>query len=58
MKEIEERVVEDKHDRRIFLKTISKFFLGFTAFVLASFFGLKRNGEITLINGGGNIWAF
>ena len=51
MNEIEERaieVIDDKQDRRGFFKQISKYLIGFTAFGIASLFGLKRNGEIRL----------
>ena len=50
MNEIQERVIEvtdDKHDRRNFLKRISKYLIGFTAFGIAYLFGLKRDGEIS-----------
>ena len=51
MNELEERakeVTEDKHDRRNFLKRISKYFFSFMAFGLASLFGLKRKGDFRL----------
>ena len=47
----EERVIEmkeDKRDRRNFFKHIYKYLLGFSAFTIASLFGLKRDGEISL----------
>lgn len=37
-----------QYDRRNFFKDISKYLLGLSTFVIASFFGLKRNGEIRL----------
>lgn len=51
MNEIKERVMElteDKHGRRSFLQRITKYAIGLSAFGIASFFGLKRNGEIRL----------
>jgi hypothetical protein len=42
------QTVEDKYGRRNFLKRISKYFVGFGAFMIASHFGLKRDGEIRL----------
>ena len=51
MNEIEERDIEctnDKQDRRGFFKQISKYLLGFTAFAIASLWGLKYDGKISL----------
>ena len=39
---------EDKHGRRSFLKHIYKYFLGFGAFTIASFFGFRRSGDVRL----------
>jgi hypothetical protein len=51
MNEIEERAIEetdDKQDRRGFFKQIAKYLIGLTAFIVASLFGLKRDGEVRL----------
>ncbi len=51
MNAIAERAVEAtdyKQDRRDFFKKITKYLIGFTAFGIASLFGLKRSGEINL----------
>ena len=51
MNEIEEivkEVIDDNKDRRGFFKQISKYLIGFTVFGIASLFGLKRSGEISL----------
>ena len=51
MNEIYEKAMqktEDKHDRRSFFKLISKYLLGFSAFGIASLFGLRRNGDLRL----------
>ena len=51
MSEIEEKnieVADDKKDRRDFFKQFGKYFLGFTAFAIASLFGLKHDGELRL----------
>ena len=39
---------EDNIGRRHFFKHMSKYFVGFGAFAMASLFGLKRDGEIRL----------
>ena len=48
MKERDSETIKDKHGRRGFLKITTKYILGFSAFGIASLFGLKRNGDIRL----------
>jgi len=48
MKERDSETIKDKHGRRGFLKLTTKYILGFSAFGIASLFGLKRNGDIRL----------
>lgn len=48
MKERDPETVKEEHGRRGFLKLITKYLLGFSAFGIASLFGLRRNGEIRL----------
>jgi len=47
--EKEEKVIqktEDEYSRRKFFTHISKYFLGFGAFAIASIFGFRRSGEL------------
>lgn len=47
--EREEKVVqktEDEYSRRNFFSHISKYFLGFGAFTIASIFGFRRSGDL------------
>jgi len=51
MDKIDERttqITEGKDDRRNFFKQIYKYAIGFSAFGLASVFGLRRSGDIRL----------
>ena len=48
MKERDSETIKDKHGRRGFLKLTTKYILGFSAFGIASLFGLKRNGDLRL----------
>ncbi len=48
MKERDSETIKDKYGRRSFLKLTTKYILGFSAFGIASLFGLKRNGDIRL----------
>jgi len=51
MSKIEEKDIEVKdvkQDRRYFFKQFGKYLLGFTAFAIASFLGLKHEGELRL----------
>lgn len=48
MKEKDQKIAGDKIGRRSFFSKTYKYFLGFGAFTIASLFGLKRDGEISL----------
>lgn len=48
MKEESMKKTEDQHGRRNFFKHLYKYFLGISAFTIASLFGLRRDGEIIL----------
>lgn len=43
-----QKSAEVKHGRRSFFKHMYKYFLGISAFTIASIFGLRRGGEIRL----------
>lgn len=46
--EKDQKTTEDKIGRRSFFAKTYKYFLGFGAFTIASLFGLKQDGEISL----------
>jgi len=50
MKEKDQKTAEEKIGRRSFFEKTYKYFLGFGAFTIASLFGFKRDGEISLGN--------